>query len=44
MYKWCDISLCGHDLFVIVFRITCTSGMTYLYVACLVIVIQDNMY
>jgi hypothetical protein len=30
---WYDIFICG--LFVIVFRIICTSGMTYLSVACL---------
>ena len=35
MYYWCDICICG--LFVIVFRITCTSGVTYLSVVFVIV-------
>ena len=41
MYWLCGIFICG--LFVIVFRITCTIGVTYVSVA-VCDCVQDNMY
>jgi arginine exporter protein ArgO len=35
MYQWYDIFICG--LFVIVFRILCTCGATYLSVECVIV-------